>query len=314
MFLIPTVMLLASISAPSPLLGDLVVREYSATSDVPFAAGKTYTPASRVVLTELETAIEVTRMAVGRLDYFDHETTFVEYRITNASKTRKLDYQTPNRALSPHDTALGDEHKNKYKWIRIEVAGITESQSIYPGQSLTDSILFEMPVAAAGRLRFQFPLSIIRAGEKRCISFDLEVRTALAELASNREKAKQAGADARKRLIFRGLPWGMTLADVRAVWPSLKRDDDRAYFAFDVKVADGLPVADIDVAFDDTDHLAKVRMKFKRELSDKEVAMVFGPDVGKPEINERGNQNWSIGKTNLWTDGKDFTGSSASSP
>jgi len=80
----------------------------------------------------------------------------VELEIANRSVERKLDYK---RCEGPECApSLGDDHGNRYRpWPIVSlgptIAGHVSGASIYPGQKITDTLLFEVPVRSARELR-----------------------------------------------------------------------------------------------------------------------------------------------------------------
>lgn len=87
----------------------------------------------------------------------------VAVQIKNNHKTRKVDFEgwgTEGPFLA--DSArMTDEHGNTYKRITFGFAAKIEGQiraaSIYPGQSITDVLVFEAPVEAAKKLKLSLP-------------------------------------------------------------------------------------------------------------------------------------------------------------
>ena len=80
-------------------------------------------------------------------------------RIKNNSPTRKLSYNTwRTEFISTGDASLKDNLGNKYKEVGISMAkpvhGI-ERESIYPGKSIVDILLFEAPIEVARTMTLQ---------------------------------------------------------------------------------------------------------------------------------------------------------------
>jgi hypothetical protein len=108
----------------------------------------------------------------------------VRLQITNGSTTKKLDYQgwmADFAAITGITAELTDENKNNYRKVTfgalVKVKGASSSDSIYPGKSLDDAIVFELPVENAqkllltlsgkgvgedGEFRFEIPRTMIK--------------------------------------------------------------------------------------------------------------------------------------------------------
>lgn len=90
----------------------------------------------------------------------------ITVQISNLSSTRKIDYRTwgsdSTRIIQEGCATLKDEHGNKYKRITFGLfrlpVGRTESETIYPGKSVTDILIFEEPVDKAKHLTVTLPL------------------------------------------------------------------------------------------------------------------------------------------------------------
>jgi hypothetical protein len=93
-------------------------------------------------------------------------------RITNRGATSKIDYQgwQGNNIFSSY-AQLTDDIGNRYKRIDFgfatKVVGQVKSDSIYPGKSLEEALVFEAPVEAAKYLNLELPAKNI--GEKGTI-------------------------------------------------------------------------------------------------------------------------------------------------
>jgi hypothetical protein len=133
----------------------------------------------------------------------------VTLRIENTHQTRKLDYHgwsTEGPWLSDSGT-LADEHGNHYKRITFgfgnKVAGQVYSESIYPGESITDVLVFERPVDAAKRLTLTLPASNFGGkGKVRVLvprAFSRQRLEAKQEEERQRLEAKQE--EERQRLV-----------------------------------------------------------------------------------------------------------------
>ena len=107
----------------------------------------------------------------------------ITVELTNLSETKKLDYTTwggGNFAVERDFATLKDNFDNSYKRINFGMdppVGRIKSDSIYPGKSLTDVLVFELPVAkvtdlylelpaqnfgGTGMIRLQIPASMIQ--------------------------------------------------------------------------------------------------------------------------------------------------------
>ncbi len=107
----------------------------------------------------------------------------VELEVTNLSDTKKLDYRTwGGRAISfGNRTALTDNFDNRYKVVNFgfgdAVVGSVESESVYPGKSVGDVLVFEEPIGKVqylnlelsatqfggeGMLRIRIPASMVQ--------------------------------------------------------------------------------------------------------------------------------------------------------
>jgi hypothetical protein len=149
--------------ADQPLqLGDVSVRITEVT------IGKV--PLERIILSEDSTS--------------EDDLLTIRLQITNTSTTKKLDYlgwMADFSALTGITAKLADENENNYRKITfggtIKVKGAKSADSIYPGKSIEDAIVFELPIDSAqklmltlsgkgigedGEFRFEIPRSIIK--------------------------------------------------------------------------------------------------------------------------------------------------------
>jgi hypothetical protein len=89
----------------------------------------------------------------------------IEIEVTNLSDTKKLDYHTWGGTSMSFGkrTALADNFGNTYRLVNFgfstEVAGATVADSVYPGKSVRDVVVFEEPIAKAERLDLELPAS-----------------------------------------------------------------------------------------------------------------------------------------------------------
>ena len=102
--------------------------------------------------------------------------------IANTSTNKKIDYQgwmSMYASLRDIDAVLTDNNENRYRGISFSTAAVknaTTNDSIYPGKSITDAIVFELPVDGAdyldltlaangcgeeGEFKFRIPIAMI---------------------------------------------------------------------------------------------------------------------------------------------------------
>jgi len=88
----------------------------------------------------------------------------IEIQLTNLSHSKKIEYHSwlgRDISFGRDFAALEDNFDNTYKRISFgfgtEVIGHTESESIYPGKSLSDVLVFELPVDAVEYLNLELP-------------------------------------------------------------------------------------------------------------------------------------------------------------
>jgi hypothetical protein len=107
----------------------------------------------------------------------------IQLEVKNLSETKKVDYRTWGGGSVFFGTRIGltDNFDNRYKLVNFgfgsEVVGAVESESVYPGKSITDVIVFEKPIekveflnlelpaeqfGGSGMLRIRIPASMIR--------------------------------------------------------------------------------------------------------------------------------------------------------
>jgi hypothetical protein len=85
-------------------------------------------------------------------------------KVSNISQNRKLDYRTwggENLSFQRDFTTLRDNFKNSYRRISFGIfdrpVGRVEADSIYPGKSLTDVLIFENPLENVQHLELELP-------------------------------------------------------------------------------------------------------------------------------------------------------------
>jgi hypothetical protein len=99
----------------------------------------------------------------GLLDEAESSEPLLMVRLTieNASRTRKIDFRGFEPELAAvHFAQLTDNFNNAYRRVGFGAArpkGQVRLGSIYPGDSLDDLLVFELPVAAVAYLRLELP-------------------------------------------------------------------------------------------------------------------------------------------------------------
>jgi hypothetical protein len=95
----------------------------------------------------------------------------IEDEITNLSPSKKLDYRGWNGAdfvFGRDFASLKDNFDNSYKRINFgfstQVVGQVKSESIYPGKSQRDVLVFEKPVPNVEYLNLELPAGNFRGG------------------------------------------------------------------------------------------------------------------------------------------------------
>jgi len=92
------------------------------------------------------------------------EVTTIKLSVTNQSKTRKLDYIPwggQRRLFGDEGVTLTDNFGNRYRIVDFGIdspTGATKDDSIYPGKTIKDVIVFEKPVGRVDYLRLTLPL------------------------------------------------------------------------------------------------------------------------------------------------------------
>jgi len=88
----------------------------------------------------------------------------IHLEIINRSQNKKIEYRSwlgRDIAFSRDYATLQDNFGNTYKRISFgfgtKIVGHTESESIYPGKSLGDVLVFELPIDTAEYLRLELP-------------------------------------------------------------------------------------------------------------------------------------------------------------
>jgi hypothetical protein len=100
--------------------------------------------------------------------------------VANHSDTKKLNYRSwhPEVVTGGDVAILRDEFGNTYKGLRfgvgVEPIGRVKSASVYPGQSIVDVLVFELPIDKAKQLDLELPGENI--GVSEVIRFRLDAR------------------------------------------------------------------------------------------------------------------------------------------
>ena len=124
--------------------------------------------------------IEVTRLFVGKValkSLGDEEGVSkdalcqIGLRISNLGAASKVDYQGWQGNSLSSDATLADDVGNHYKGVEFgistQIVGQLRSESIYPGKSVEEVLVFEAPVEAARYLNLELPAKNV--GEKGTI-------------------------------------------------------------------------------------------------------------------------------------------------
>jgi hypothetical protein len=88
----------------------------------------------------------------------------ITIQITNTSSGKKINYKSwqEDSFLTNGSASLGDSNDNRYRRVDFgysaKVIGSTKSDSIYPGKSIQDVLIFEPPVDGIEELRLTLPL------------------------------------------------------------------------------------------------------------------------------------------------------------
>lgn len=89
----------------------------------------------------------------------DDEYLIVRFSIRNNDPNKKVNYRgwmSDFASLSGITASLQDEHGNRYKFITApamyEVKNAESKESIYPGKTISDAVVFETPVASSNKL------------------------------------------------------------------------------------------------------------------------------------------------------------------
>ena len=116
----------------------------------------------------------------GQSNFSKEKLLWLRIRVVNTSDRKKFDYQTWGAETMKLFESLGglaDDLGNNYKAIHWGISqapvGRTEKASIYPGKSIDDSLIFEVPVPKAKQLILSLPTDNV--GGKGIIKFIIPV-------------------------------------------------------------------------------------------------------------------------------------------
>lgn len=115
--------------------------------------------------------VRVTSVKIGPIDFKDfdnhdteHPMATIQLSIANLGQTKKLQYRSwgASGSIFPTDDAtLTDNFDNNYNLLPsgmiTPVKGQLERESLYPGKSVTDVLIFEPPIATAQFLKLELP-------------------------------------------------------------------------------------------------------------------------------------------------------------
>jgi len=117
--------------------------------------------------------VQVVSVGVGKVSLKDmfgdsqqstDDLLMIRIKVTNTSAGKKLDYRTwrgANFSFGEDFGSLTDDYGNTYKRITFGAStkptGAVESESIYPGKSISDVLVFEQPVEAMKWLHLKLP-------------------------------------------------------------------------------------------------------------------------------------------------------------
>lgn len=117
----------------------------------------------RITDVRLGKATLETRLGINRTSRYESDETYllVGAEVTARSKTRRYEYATWRDVGLLNKRLLRDEHGNEYRTFygstTSDLVGGIGYASLYDGQTATDLLVFERPVAAAERLELDLP-------------------------------------------------------------------------------------------------------------------------------------------------------------
>jgi hypothetical protein len=99
----------------------------------------------------------------GQPSHSNHSLLMISLTIKNLSDTQKLSYRTwagADLAIGHDYATLKDELGNEYNRVSfglVDIVGRTRAASIYPGDTISDVLVFEVPVSKATTLDMELP-------------------------------------------------------------------------------------------------------------------------------------------------------------
>jgi hypothetical protein len=151
----------------------------------------------------------------------------IRIRIVNHSSVKKIAY--PGWSAAPSDfmaegkASLRDEHDNTYKrthfGIGTRIKGQVHNEDIYPGKSLEDRLVFEVPVSAAKFLFLRLPGKLMQLDE----DFEFRFSTALIRgfVGNDPPKAKEPAGNHDEKPPAKETPPKEPVEDSFRTWTDL---------------------------------------------------------------------------------------------
>jgi hypothetical protein len=128
----------------------------------------------------------------------------IRLRIGNAGQTRKIDYESwgdNSQLFDRHVPSLWDNFDNSYRRATFDlgtrVQGQVSSESIHPGTSVEDVLVFEQPLDRISYLRLELPASAF--GGKGQLRFQIPNDVIDLERKRQSEVARQQQAETRRK-------------------------------------------------------------------------------------------------------------------
>lgn len=118
----------------------------------------------QVEVIEVKTGLVPVKDIMGNLSASTKPHLMISLRVTNQSTNRKFDYRswgaslhTFGRNFARLTDNIGNEYNRVHFGIGEKIEGRTESESLYPGKSATDVLVFEVPVDGYEFLKLELP-------------------------------------------------------------------------------------------------------------------------------------------------------------
>lgn len=135
--------------------------------------------------------VEVESVAIGKvtLKDFQGEATSkdellqIKVRITNRRDAKKVDYKSWSAAGGGflHAASLRDDLDNSYKRISFgfgdTIIGQLRTESIYPFKSVTDLLVFEVPIGRAKFLKLELPARAYGGSDDDALKLKIPMRS-----------------------------------------------------------------------------------------------------------------------------------------